>query len=374
MTQMVCESSLRPDWLATSFKSASDKHQGKVWELAQACIEWAGGESGWEEMPPSRHFERCLTHELGARFETSPIGVGSAHGLSVLTFTGRFFALSSVYAQMRSIESINGFKGRFHYTRLDAQVTTLNPTQSAEQIVTDVRENRLWVKGFKGWEAKGLTDINGNPTGGLSARFGAPSSDRLSTSYNKAAEQDWPVPARRDETRLRGEWAELHGSHIAEAISGASSEDEAIAAYARATGETIAQHMQYIDLNGTPIPRPKNWARGKKAPVWWTETLEQEHTPLKLNRKLENACWKRFKHLEKQYGRTFVECLVDLMVHERSPNAEQAIFDLGRMIVAHASPDDLRAAVDALEGERREDFLATLNEAVNAAAEHSEFV
>ena len=120
---------------------------------------------------------------------------------------------------MRLFQSLLAFKGRYHFTRLDCQVTTLNPSQSAEQIVNDVNEGSLWIKGYRGWEPRGLTDLNGKPTGGLSACFGAPSSDRGATSYNKQAEQDWDTPARRDEVRLRGEWAERHavaigGEHV----------------------------------------------------------------------------------------------------------------------------------------------------------------
>lgn len=374
MAQLPCESSLRPDWLAVSFKSASERHREQVFALAQQCVAEAGAEQDWPIHPASRHFETCFQHEIGARFETSPLDAERNAGLSVITFTGKYFALSSVYAQMLLFERIYAFKGRYHFTRLDSQVTTLNPSQSAEQIVTDVNENRLWVKGFKGWEPKGLVDINGNPTGGLSACFGAPSSDRRGTSYNKAAQLGWPIPARRDEVRLRSEWAELHSVAIATAIAGSANESEAITNYQKANSACIAQHMQYLDLTGTPVPRPKDWARGKQAPKWWSETLEQEHTPLKLNRREENACWRRFKHMQGQYGRTFVECLTDLVANDRSDSVDQAVFDLGRLMLAHASPDDLQSACDALPEEKRAEFLATLNDAVNAAAEHAEFV
>ena len=126
---------------------------------------------------------------------------------------------------MRLISELNEFKGRYHWTRLDCQVTTLNPSQSAEQICTDIQERRLWIKGYRGWEQKGIRDIDGNVINGASACFGAPTSDKRATSYNKGAEQNWPVPARRDEIRLRRAWAEEHMKILATAISGASSEN-----------------------------------------------------------------------------------------------------------------------------------------------------
>ena len=328
----------------------------------------------WDTQAASRHFEQCFRHEVGARFETSPLDAPRNAGLSVITFSGLYFALSSVYQQMALFRDLYDFKGRYHFTRLDCQVTTLNPSQSAEQIVTDVREGRLWVKSYRGWEPRGLTDLNGKPTGGLSACFGAPTSDRNATSYNKAAQQKWDTPARRDEVRLRGDWAEQHTERIATAIAGASSEDDAIEAYQRETANAILQHMQYLDLTGQPIPRPKDWARGRKKPKWWSETLDQQFEPVKLPRKKENECWKRFEHKCKQYTRTDLECAVDLVASGRSEGVQQAFFDLAQLMLSKASPADLQAACEGLPEDKREEFLALLVQAADAGAIHAEFV
>lgn len=374
MAQMPCESSLRPDWLATTFKSASSRHQESVWTLAQMTMDSIAPDVGWDESSGSRHFDRVLQHPAGMRFEYSSIKSERNAGLALITCTGKFFSLSSVYEQMRFFERIHSFKGRFHYTRLDAQVTTLNPSQSAEQIVTDVNENRLWIKGYRGFESHGLRDINGEPTGGLSACFGAPSSDRRATSYNKAAEQGWTTPARRDETRLRGQWAEEHTALIATSVAGATSENEAIDAYQQATATALVQHMQYLSLEGKALPRPKDWARTAKVPKWWSETLEQEITPVKLNRKEQNDCWRRLSHCTDQYGRTFFECVTDLLASGRSKHPSQALYDVAQQMLSKAKPEDIRAAAEALGPEQAKDFVNLLEEAKNSAAEHLEFV
>lgn len=278
----------------------------------------------WEVSTASRHFERCFRHDIGVRFEVASLEAERNAGLSVVTFSGLYFSLSSVYEQMRLIQHLYSFKGRYHWTRLDAQVTTLNPSQSAEQIVTDIEERRLWIKGYQGWEPKGLRNLDGEATNGLSAHFGAASSDRTATSYNKAAEQNWKVPARRDEVRLRGEWAEQHTNAMATAIAGAPSETQAVEAYQRAVSSTIAQHMQYLDITGTPSPRPKNWTRGRKAPRWWTETLEQEHEPLQLNRRPERDVFERLAHMYMQWGPTWAEGVATLVADDRAESPQQA--------------------------------------------------
>ena len=100
MTQKPCESSLLPDWVSVSFRSRSEKHRKQVWELAQEHVGAVADGIDWETGAPSRHFEDCFRHEVGARFETSPTDAPLNGGTSVLTFSGTYFALSSVYDQM----------------------------------------------------------------------------------------------------------------------------------------------------------------------------------------------------------------------------------------------------------------------------------
>lgn len=275
---------------------------------------------------------------------------------------------------MKLLNHIHSFKGRFHYTRLDAQVTTLNPSQSAEQICEDINDRVLWIRGYQGWKQEGLRDLDGNVINGASACFGAALSNRKATSYNKAAEQQWEIPARRDEVRLRNAWAQEHTSAICEAIAGASSENAAIDAYVNTTSQAIAQHMQYLDITGTPIPKPKDWARGKVAPKWWNETLEQNIEPIKLNRKPQNGCWDKLNSCTDQYGRTVFECITDLLATGRSEHPSQALFDVAQVLLSKVKTEDLLAAAESLPEDQRADFVNLMQESKNSAAEHLEFV
>ena len=374
MARTPCESSLRPDWISVSFKSASERHQQQVWEMAQTHVGRITEDLDWEVNSASRHFERCMRHPIGVRFETASQTAERNAGLSVITFSGLYFALSSVYEQMRLIQHLNSFKGRYHWTRLDCQVTTLNPTQSAEQICKDIQERRLWIKGYQGWEPKGLKDADGNAINGLSACFGAAVSDRSATSYNKGAEQTWPTPARRDEVRLRGSWAEQHMDLIATAIAGASSENEAVDAYQSACASTIKQHMQYLDITGTPIPKPKDWARGKEAPQWWNETLEQEIQPVKLNRRPIKDVWDRFAHMRMQWSPTWAEACAELVAAGHADSVQQASFDLAQRMLAGLKPEHFERVTAGIAEHQRERFVKELMDAADAAAVHAEVI
>ena len=269
---------------------------------------------------------------------------------------------------------IRDSKGRYHWTRLDAQVTTLNPDQSAEQICIDISERRLWVKGYQGWEQKGIRDVDGNVINGASACFGAATSDRRATSYNKGAEQNWLVPARRDEIRLRSDWAERHMKELCTAINGASSENAAVEAYQATTSAAIAQHMQYLDITGTPIPKPKDWARGRKAPKWWSNTLEQDIEPLKLNRKPIDDIEERFMHMKQQWARTYAEYLGHRVATRKSDSFLQSSLDASLELFQHAKREDIERLVLELPEEHQKPFLDAWEGSVNVAATHSEHV
>jgi hypothetical protein len=340
--------------------------------MVQGLISRVSGDNDWETTQASKHFDICFKHDIGARFETEESDSSSTHLSSVFSLSGSYWALSSVYEQMRLITELNEFEGRYHWTRLDCQVTTLNPTQTAEQICTDVQERRLWIKGYRGWEQKGVRDIDGNVINGASACFGSPTSDKRATSYNKSAEQGWDIPARRDETRLRGQWAEEHMNILATAIAGASSENAAIEAYQSACSQAISQHMQYLDITGTPVPRPKNWARGLNKPQWWTETLEQQHEPVRLTRKAKSDVFERIAHMRMQWAPTWAEACAQLVVEGKADTVEQASFDLAQTMLSGLRPEHVQRVIDTVDPALRDALLTDLMQAADRAAVHAE--
>ena len=130
--------------------------------------------------------------------------------------------------------------------------------------------------------------------------------------------------------------------------------------------------MQYLDITGTPVPKPQNWARGKKAPKWWTETLEQEHEPLKLSRKPVKDCFERFAFLRTQWSPTWAECVAALCAEGKAPNPQQASFDLSQRMLSGIRVEHIeRAALALPEGERAA-FVRELMAAGDAASVHSE--
>ncbi len=144
---------------------------------------------------------------------------------------------------------------------------------------------------------------------------------------------------------------------IATAIAGASSENAAIEAFQQETASCIAQHMQYLDITGTPKPRPKNWARKANAPKWWSDTLETEIEPLRLSRKPDSEIEQRFGNMKAQWARTYAEYLSHRVASGKSDSFLQASLDASLQLFQHAKREDIERMVSELPEEYRKDFL-----------------
>jgi hypothetical protein len=159
---------------------------------------------------------------------------------------------------------------------------------------------------------------------------------------------------------------------LATSITGASSENAAIELYQQACSQAISQHMQYLDITGTPKPRPKNWARGLHKPKWWSETLEQQHEPVKLNRKPKSDVFERIAHMRMQWAPTWAEACAQMVLEGRSDSVEQASFDLAQTMLSGLRPEHVQRVIDKLEPSDRQRALDDLMRAADAAAVHAE--
>ena len=352
----------------------SEKHRGHVWALAQEVSNAVGDGQPWVELGSSRYFDRVLQHPCGIRFESSDLETTKNPGLSLLTLTGTYFWQAGTREQLKALEDIYMFPGRFHFTRMDTELTSLAPEQSAEQIVSDVQERKLWCKGYKTWKPDGVKDIHGNATAGLSAYFGSAKSDRRAISYNKGAESGWSTPARRDEVHLRADWAEKHTVQLIEAIAGQATENGANQAYQDGCAAVLDQHMQYLDLNGLPTELPKDWARGRRKPKWWSDALDVEYTPVQLTRKAPQEAPVRFEHCKKQWSRVIAEYMVYRVNEGLSESIIQSMFDTSAQFLQHLKQEDVERMAEGLPDDEAIALIERAMASAGGAAHHSEHV
>ena len=117
-----------------------------------------------------------------------------------------------------------------------------------------------------------------------------------------------------------------------------------------------------------------NWARGRKAPKWWSETLDQNIEPLKLNRKPEDDIETRFGYMKSQWARTFAEYLGYRVRSGKSESFMQSTIDTSLQLLQHAKADDVLRVAEGLPEEHRAAFIAAYEGSIDLAASHSEMV
>ena len=121
-------------------------------------------------------------------------------------------------------------------------------------------------------------------------------------------------------------------------------------------------------------PRPKDWARGRKKPKWWSETLEQDFEPVQLNRKPPSEIEVRWGHMKTQYARTFAEYLTYRVREGLSDSFAQATLDAALQLFQHAKEEDVHEMIASLPEELQGPFRDAWRGSVAVAATHSEMV
>lgn len=306
--QQRAESSCRLDWLSLSLFGASASAQQQqlayCFFLAQHTAQ--GGE--WQEGAGRRFFANSLYHPSGIQVRwTEPEGDGMNRGLVSLDIRGDAFA--ALDAEQRKaiyldFAEMDGFK---QCSRIDSQVTVVNPHATAEFILNEVRDRRLWIKGFKSYLEPSQKDQWGNPMTGATISWGSAKGATRCRTYNKQAEANWDQPAVRHEVQLRKQPARDRFNALVEMLR-LESEEQETKAEAHFVQSVLNQHMAYLDtsrLSDRTVEQgfPTNWARDSKKADWWKEVVQVVPTEMKTKWRLTKALEDAVEARDKQYGR-----------------------------------------------------------------------
>lgn len=302
------ENSCRLDWLSLSLFAATASTQREqlayCFYIAEICSE--GGD--WQEGSGRRFFDHSLHHPAGIQVRwTPPEGEGLNKGLISVDLRGT--ALENMTAAERAaiyldFAEMDGFK---QCSRLDSQVTVVNPDASAEFILQQVRKREVWIKGFHGYGEPADKDQWGRPMTGATITWGSTKGATRCRTYNKQKEANWDQAAVRHEVQLRKQPARDRFNALVQMLR-LESEDQETTAEAHFVQSVLDQHMAYRDT--TRLAKrsdaegwPANWARDSKRPDWWKEVVNVVPTEMKTQWRLTKALEDAVAARDKQYGR-----------------------------------------------------------------------
>lgn len=311
--------SCRVDWLSATFQLHRDEDLDAIADyLADLGGKVLPG-GRFSEPARGRFYETKHRHESGIQFQyTLPSSSASVRtgqestpvlnsGLCSIELPGSIFGALCVEERRDLLVTIRRWPGMKRVTRMDLQLTQLNPEQDAEAICIDVRDRRLWPVGFGVQMAYAYGNLHGDFHGACTQYFGGKTSRVRYRGYDKAAEAGWPVPAVRHEVQLREEPADQHFRRLAERCENDQPAGPLLmSAEAVTVRDALGTLVDFRDISrwkGRPLP--KKWAQTAKKPGWWRDLIGDAPDPLEIEYRrpegLEGACAAGVD----QYGRTF---------------------------------------------------------------------
>ena len=294
------------DWATLVYARCERRAFQRCFDQIGAVLRESFPSCGFREGGGSPHYEHVFLHDIGVRLELTPpeSDFSRNKGSLCLTLPGSFFYLQLGSSLSETFQRLISLKGFQHFTRIDFQVTELNPAVTAEDVFERVEAGTLWVKGAKKWRTFADRGPGGDIQNGICLYWGSSRSDKVGRTYNKAAEQRcWTSPAIRDEVQVRGQWAKTHGEFLVKELTGSMTAAERLAVMAKNAAGALSQHLMYYELGNVPAS-DKNWLRSAKPAAWYLERLGKPsegvekgvREPLDLDRAVEAAL--------RQYGRT----------------------------------------------------------------------
>lgn len=295
------------------YAANGDKQQEQFDEILQICDEiapnWPFREGG-----NNPHFRRVFLSDVGFRIElTEPDELGARNrGGLCFSMPGTCWWIQDSATSALTLWRLSKIDGFKHFTRLDFQNTELDPEWPAQRMAQAVDDGLIWVKGstrYRDWAEK---DADGELTNGLTLYWNSARSEKLSKSYDKAADASWETAAVRDETQTRGRWAHAHGRELIRDLDSARNSAEMVEVVDRHTCSALLQHLDYWTLNGTSPKTDKNWKRKAEPADWYRARIGKRCEPIQKAPKALADLETTVDYGVQQYGRHMYRWIVTL--------------------------------------------------------------
>lgn len=304
--------SCRIDTLTLTYRAPTVSVYDDICDLAYQVNSYVDGGRPLKFKGKGKHFTHVFSGGGLVVLEgTPPVNSdGSASearnaGCLALTLNGQFFAACDVTERQALLLQFSAQQGFYHCTRMDGQITIVNPEQSAEWIVSEVDDGALWAAGFQSQRVYGTKNRDGDFVSGATQYWGGLGSEITARSYNKGLEAGWSEPAVRHElqlrkTRARDRFIQLRGA--------LQRQSEAAPLFLTAEADFVktmlSQDLDYRDTGKWRGKRkPKNWAQSAPTAGWWREATGCATDDFEYSRRPKSDLDQSDEARRAQYGR-----------------------------------------------------------------------
>ena len=362
--------SIRLDYCANTFALHTDEHEDELTAYWYSLGEKALPTGERPDVRKSRHYDKTLFHPSGLTLEISP---KTSHkptaGTALLVIPGAVWGSLDATERRDLIIDIGSWPGHLRCTRLDCQITVLNPPITVEEIIEEVANGRLWPLRYQSQNTYQIRDKNGLLIGSPTQYFGSVKSDSRVRIYDHAELQGWDCASLRVENQLRKELADQHFQRLYKRCRAERDKEPLFVIQEELTvKDVLSQHADFRDTSRwSGRPKPRRWAQTAVKPDWWSEILSHSSEPLQRSYKPELAWDASANAMVDQYGRKgWLDTMHKALMTDMDPKLVWA----ARLAQAAGKlkKEDRELLVDSLPPEKAEAARYLFDEMTAAAA------
>lgn len=275
--------SCRCDSLTCSYKLPTPEHCDDLLNL--------GWQLGYFVMPTgvmqpprgARLFEKAFHHDSGVYIElTPPTSMRSNAGTGILTVPGSVLAALDAKERLDLYIELYSLEGFYRCTRIDTQLTVLDPPVSIYEFLDQVNDGNIWAKGFSSGQPHARYDRMGRIVAPPTWYWGAADSPTRIRVYDHGAKHEWPMPSLRIEVQQRKRNADdTFRSLVKSAKKEVDNEPLLLVAEANLVKAVSREKADLRDT--TDIDREKmgsKWLRKAPRLSWYAELVDAPGAPV----------------------------------------------------------------------------------------------
>ena len=253
----------------------------------------------------SRLFAEHWMHDSGVVVEfTDPSSEKRNSGSGVLTIPGSVFSALASEERLALYREIYNWEGFYRCTRIDTQLTVLEPPVLIYDFVDDCQAGNVWAKGYSTGQPWVQIDRAGKHKIPPTMYFGAPESPTRARIYDHGAKLEWDVPTMRFEVQQRKQNA---NDTFRALVKQTQVEDEDLPLLLEAEANLVkAVSREKLDLRDTTgVDREAlggKWLRKAPRVGWYSEMVDAPGAPVERQARPVPTLEQSLKAMVDQYG------------------------------------------------------------------------
>ena len=325
--------SCRPDYATFTFKLHSTDDCSDLVDFANDVGYHVAPNGYLGEPRPGRHAAEVREHCSGISVElTHPESPRRNAGLGVLNIPGQVFAALDAKERYNLYEDVYSWRGFYRCTRLDTQLTVLNPPISMEEFCDEVQIGNIWAKNYSSGMPYGERGRDGNWRKPPTQYFGSPESPTRARIYRHGAKLDWKIPDIRFEVQQR----KRNANDTFRALVKTTREEAHVEPLFLVNESILVKNvaMEKLDLRDTSqcdrAEMGSKWLRKAPRVSWYWDLVSAPEAPVERSAVPAKTLEQSVKAMKEQYGGKGIAKLLQVMATERcglEPAA--AMFALG---------------------------------------------